>query len=291
MHDYLSTAELARVLRLNPKKVYAMASAGELPAVRVSGKWLFPRELVERWLDEHTVHPASGLMGALLDRMVVLQGSDDPLLARALEEMQGAAGIPVPATSVGSLAGLQAVARGQAHVASCHVEPAEVRRQVGGPAYLVELLEREQGLIFDPARTPKLAGLAQASRRKLRFAARQPASGTARLVERLLREAGVRPAWSAVGPYCSHLEVALAVRQGEADAGVGIEVAARKLGLAFTPLAAERFAVAIPAPFFSHARVARFLEVLVDGLRAAARGVPGYSAPAIGRLQPLGGSP
>jgi len=285
--DYLSTGELAKYLKLNPKKVYAMAAAGELPAVRVSGKWLFPRGLVDRWLAEHTVHPASGLMGALLDRLLVLQGSDDWLLGRLIERLH--LEIPVATSTSGSLAGLRALAGGQAHMAACHVEVAEVRKQLDGPHYLVDLLEREQGLIYDPKRTRRLTGLHQTSERRLRFAVRQRASGTARLVDKLL--AGTEATWVEVGPYASHLELALAIRAGEADAGVGIQVAAQQTGLTFVPLSTERFALAIPAPFFAHARIARFLELAVEGLRAAcARGVAGYSAACAGTLTAIGGS-
>jgi putative molybdopterin biosynthesis protein len=119
----------------------------------------------------------------------------------------------------------------------------------------------------------------------VRFAARQPRSGTARLVERLLRSAGLRTRWKTVGPFASHLEVALAVRSGEADAGVGIRAAAALAGLDFVPLATEQFELAVPAPFLSHPRVARFLELVVDAIGAEARRKPpGYAFEPLGRL-------
>jgi molybdate-binding protein len=234
------------------------------------------------------VVPASGVMGALLDRMMIVQGSDDWLFARTVEGLQ--AELPVATSTVGSIAGLQAVAAGRAHVAACHVELAEVRRQARGPGYVVDLVEREQGLIYDPARAGKLDGLRAASERRLRFVARQPASGTARLVARLVRDEGLAPEWTEVGPVGSHIELALAIRTGQADCGVGICIAAERAGLAFAPLAVERFALAVPAPFFAHARTTRFLEQVIDGLRAAcARGLPGYSAAPAGQLSAIGG--
>lgn len=289
MTEYLSTTELAKFLKLHQKKVYAMAAAGQLPAVRVSGKWLFPRELVERWLEQHTVYPASGLMGALLDQMLVLQGSDDWLLSRVVERLQAKSPFPIATTAVGSIGGLEALAGGHAHLAACHVGPSEVRKQFGGPAYLVELAEREQGLIFDSARAPFIRDLRSASAPGLRFACRQPRSGTALLVRRLAREAQLEPAWTCVGPFSSHLELALAIRNDEADVGVGIHIAARKAGLAFVALTQERFSLAVPASFFSHARVARFLDQAITAVRAeCARGLPGYSVAGTGRLEPIG---
>ena len=97
MPEYLSSSEVARYLKLNPKKVYALVAAGQLPAARISGKWLFPKELVDRWIAEHTVYPAGGLMGALLDQLLVLQGSDDWLLSRVIDRFQSRFGTSIPA--------------------------------------------------------------------------------------------------------------------------------------------------------------------------------------------------
>ena len=82
MADYLTTREVARYLRLNEKKVYALVSEGQLPAARLSGKWLFPKHLIDQWVERKTVIPVSGLMGALLGEMIVIQGSDDWLFSR-----------------------------------------------------------------------------------------------------------------------------------------------------------------------------------------------------------------
>jgi excisionase family DNA binding protein len=286
--EYLSTAEVARYLRLNPKKVYALVASGQLPAARISGKWLFPRELVDRWVSGHTVHPAGGLMGALLDELLVLQGSDDWLLSRVVGRFQSRFGASVASGSVGSIAGVGAVAAGSAHVASSHVDPALVRRGARSSLYLFGLYTREQGILFDARRGPGTHGLEALCRSELRFASRQRESGTFRLVERLLTEHGLAAGWTSVGPFHSHLEVALDVRSGHADAGVGIRIAAEMAGLDFIPLAREPFYLVVPASFMSHRRVTGFLDFVLEELTAEARReVPGYSFEALGRVQPL----
>ena len=288
MADYLSTRDVARYLKINQKKVNALVAAGQLPAARISGKWLFPRHLIDQWVTDHTVYPVGGLMGALLDEMLVLQGSDDWLLARMVERFQERRQVSVPTAVVGSLAGLAALGAGRAHVASCHVESSVVRSQARGALYLVTLFEREQGLIFDRARHPRLRTLAQVCARSLRFADRQEQAGTYRLVRRLLGEVDRDAALSSVGPFSSHLELALAVRSGRADVGVGARVAAELAGLAFAPLAREAFQLAIPRAFIGHAKVAAFLEDLVEDLRReSAHGVPGYSFADLGRMQSI----
>jgi len=286
--DYLSTAEVARYLRLNQKKIYALVAAGQLPAARISGKWLFPRALVDRWIESRTVPPAGGMMLPLLDEMLVLQGSDDWLLSRVVDRFQAHADGAVPSAAVGSLAGLTALARGRAHLAACHVAPDVAAEAAGAPTYLFALFSREQGILYDGARRAVPPGLSPLCRPDVRFAVRQELSGTHRLVARLLAEQGLTPSWTPVGPFSSHLELALAIRGGRADAGVGVQAAAALAGLDFVPLAREEFDLAVPAAFLSHRRVSRFLEFATEDLAAEARrGWPGYGFDALGRLRPL----
>ena len=290
--EYLTTLEVARLLRLNHKKVYALLQQRRLPAARVSGKWLFPRVLLERWLAEHTVYPPGGIMGALLDRLLVVHGSDDWLLGNAIDTLRSRRGAAITTALVGSIAGLKALADGGAHVAGLHVPDKEVRHHVpeGETWYLVDLAEREQGLMFRPARKALVASAADVVRKRLRLADRQPESGTYRLTRRLIAEAGADPANQTVGPYSSHIEVGLAVRGGLADVGTGVRVAAEMCGLGFLPLCREKFRLAVPGHYFGHARVAEFLETLLAEFEAARkRSLPGYSFDSLGKILPLRG--
>ena len=80
LSPYMTVKEAATYLHLNEKKVYQLASDGHLPATKVTGKWLFPRKLIDRWLLESSHH------GVLSDRLL-LSGSDDPLLRAGLLRM------------------------------------------------------------------------------------------------------------------------------------------------------------------------------------------------------------
>lgn len=290
---YLTTAEVARVLRLNQKKVYAMLQERRLPAARVSGKWLFPRELLERWVAEHTVYPATGVMGALLDTLLVLQGSDDWLLGRVIDALRARPGTTIATAPVGSLEGLKALASGGAHAACFHLPDEEVVGLVpeGETWYVLDLAEREQGLMYagkgPGGRAPR--GAADLVRRRLRLADRQAGSGTHRLTRRLVEQAGERPAaLRTVGPYSSHIEVGLAVRAGLADVGLGVRVAAQLCGLSFRPLHRETFRLAVPARYFGHPRMVEFFQALLAEFGAARRRkLPGYSFEPLGRTRPL----
>jgi molybdate-binding protein len=161
----------------------------------------------------------------------------------------------------------------------------------GDTWYLVDLAEREQGLMFRPARKPLVASAADVVRKRLRLADRQPESGTYRLTRRLIVEAGADPAGlQTVGPYSSHIEVGLAVRGGLADVGTGVRVAAEKCGLGFLPLHREKFRLAVPGRYLGHARVAEFLETLLAEFEAARkRNLPGYFFDSLGKMFPLRG--
>jgi putative molybdopterin biosynthesis protein len=289
--EYLTTAEAARFLRLNQKKVYALLQERRLPAARISGKWLFPRALLERWIAEHTVYPPAGVMGALLDKLLVLQGSDDWLLERVIDALRARSGVAITTARVGSVAGLRALAEGGAHAAAFHLGDDEARKHVpaGDVWYVMDLAEREQGLMFAAARRGEVGGPADVVRRKLRLADRQPESGTYRLTRRLVAAAGADPAaLQVVGPFTSHSEVGLAVRAGLADVGMGVRVAAEMCGLEFLPLHRESFRLAVPGHYFGHVRMGEFFQGLLAEFEAARRqNLAGYSFECLGRSRPL----
>ncbi len=301
MRDYLNTREVAAYLKLNEKKIYALVASGQLPAARISGKWLFPRDVIDQWVEDHTVYPAAGMMGAVLDKLVVMQGSDDWLLSGAVDALaaRNPADFPVVEARIGSLAGLSAIDQGRAHVAGCHVSSPEVNatlaRQGGG--YLLKLFSRSQGLFFDGSRTPDLAGIGgmeDVLRRGLRFADRQERSGTWQLGRRLPAKVGAvpgvsgTPALVSVGPFATHLEAALAVRSGRADVGLGARAAAELCGLDFLPIEDEDFKLVVPLAYASRPHMARFLDATLDSLRVrASEGAAGYDFTELGSLDPV----
>jgi excisionase family DNA binding protein len=285
---YWTTREVAAYLRLHEKKIYQLVSEGRLPAARISGKWLFEKELVDRWVRERTVYPGAGVLAGLLDRVLVLQGSDDWLLDRALTAVRPALPQSLVSARVGSLAGLSLLEQGRAHLAGVHVEEPELRRAWAGegPLSLLGLFRRQQGLMLAPGHEVGIRDLADVVSRGLRFALRQPGSGTHRLTERLLGEQGLSlEALQTVGPFVSHLESALAVRSGQAEAALGIRVAADQVGLPFVPLCEETFQLAVPARLFGEGPVAAMLERALDWLRGpGARAAAGYDLSPLGQL-------
>lgn len=121
---YLTTREVAGLLRIHEKQVYALIKAGAIPCTRLTGKWLFPRRLVDEWLLAASVR--RGAPPAAAPRQTLLVAGSDDLLLSSLQPLlrQQAPGFILGWACVGSLGGLYALRDGAVHVAGCHLDAA-----------------------------------------------------------------------------------------------------------------------------------------------------------------------
>ncbi len=244
MQEFLTTREVAALLRVKERKIYELVAEKAIPASRVTGKLLFPRDLIEAWVGRHVEY--AGEAEALRERPPVVAGSHDPLLEWALR----ASRCGLATYFDGSLDGLDRMASGQALAAGMHVPEAGgtgfnaehvAARLPGQPVVLIELFRRRQGLVLPAGNPLAISGIADLAGR--RCVPRQPDSGSHALFAHLLAEAGVaRDAITFIDPPArSETDVALAVASGHADAGLAIETGARTHGLDFVPLFEERY--------------------------------------------------
>src|SRR6187397_1110375 len=79
MNEFLNTKEVAKYIGINEKKVYFMAKAGRLPCTRVTGKWVFPKRLIDEWIVENSRGVTSS-KNADQREFLLVAGSDDPSL-------------------------------------------------------------------------------------------------------------------------------------------------------------------------------------------------------------------
>ncbi|MFW6077850.1 MAG: substrate-binding domain-containing protein [Hyphomicrobiales bacterium] len=245
MPDYLTTREVAELLRIKERKVYELVSDNVIPVSRVTGKLLFPRDVIAAWVSRHTEFGAG--QEALKDHDPVVAGSHDPLLEWALRE--SGAGLAV--LSDGSSDGLQRLAAGNAVAAGLHLPETDggfnvgaVRRHLPGqPVVVMEWARRSQGLVLPRGNPKAIAGLADLAGSNL--IPRQPGSGSRELLDRLLAAAAPAPAVTLVDPPArNEADVAHAVATGHADAGLAIAAVARQYGLEFLALTEERYDLA-----------------------------------------------
>lgn len=232
-----------------------------------------------------------------VERTVLAIGSHDLALDVLADHFARACpGCSLASVNAGSLAGLQALARGEAHIAGSHLldertgeyNRSYVRRVLPGRRVALFCLAlREQGMLVRPGNPLGLKAPADLARAGVRLINRQRGAGTRVLLDYLLREAGVGQ--RAVEGYdrtvYTHLAVAAEVAGGGADAGLGILAAARAFGLDFVPVAAERYELVIPETSWDQPLVRRLLEVAGSAaFREAVAALGGYDLSANGEL-------
>ena len=296
MNDLMSTRAVARYLGINEKKVYFLAKTGKIPCTRVTGKWTFPKKLVDQWIEKS----ASGLLQTKSKSeerpFLLAAGSDDPSLGilRDLFEQK-----TQPASffmgTVGSSRGLAAVRNGVADFATSHLlDPATGEYNLPFlnslhpfKAVAVQLFYRELGLVVPTGNPKKIQSITDLSRGKVRVINRQAGSGTRvyldHEVARLKIDAKKIPGYGTT--VATHLEVGLRVLAGGADVGLATKTTALLLGLEFVPLTRERFDLLIPEDRFFLRGIQVLLGIIGSGeFRDRVQAMGGYDVSESGRI-------
>jgi putative molybdopterin biosynthesis protein len=296
MAELMHTREVARYLGINEKKVYFLAKTGKIPCTRVTGKWTFPKKLIDQWIEESAASLVARKAKTEERVFLLAAGSDDPslgILHDLYEAQTGPASFFM--TTVGSSGGLAAIRSGVADFATAHLlEPertgsaeAARRQLLPSGAVVVGFFYRELGLLLPPGNPQEIKSIRDLGRAKLRIINRQPGSGTRIYLDQELRRA--RLSGKKISGYdtvvSTHLEVGLKVLAGAADVGLASRTTAQLLGLDFIPFCRERFDAVIPKErLFS-----RGIQVLLGTLgsrefRRQVEALGGYDASESGRI-------
>ncbi|MFP6664538.1 MAG: molybdopterin biosynthesis protein [Deltaproteobacteria bacterium] len=220
---------------------------------------------------------------------ILVTGSHDATLG-LLEDVlkQELPSAKLATSSVGSLAGLLALGRGEAHIAATHLLdpdtgdynlPDIARLLPDLPLRIFNLAVREQGLIVAPGNPLGLAAIADLGREGLRFVNRQSGAGTRVLLDFLLDKNGMDP--DTIAGYdrevFTHTSTAVAVSSGLVDVGMGVRSAAAALGLDFVAIESEDYDLVLRADFAESAPGEALIAVLrSEALRTAIESFPGY---------------
>lgn len=288
MEELLTTKELADLLRLNEKKVYQLVREGGLPHVRITGKWLFPKWHILRWIEENVQR----------EEDILIAGSDDILFGRLLASYSKER-FPKSLTfysPVGSLKGVQCLSQQKCQACCIHLLDEEtgeynlpyLRRHLPPRGYVVvNLCYRCQGLMVKRGNPLGIRGLEDVAKGRSRFINRNRGSGTRLLLEYLLGQTGLqeREIVGFTDELNSHLEVGFRVFFGEADVGLGIEYVARLLSLDFIPLQEERFDLVIPKELWLTRVMKGFIGYVEPvTIRRLTRSLPGYNLRDAGKI-------
>lgn len=246
MPELLTTDEAAAYLRLSERKLYELVAAGSVPCSKVTGRWLFPKAALDRWV-------SAGLLALQLaqgEPPPIVGGSHDPLLEWALRESgSGLASLPE-----GSESGLRRLSRGEIAIAAIHLHRLAGDDSTANPdavadapglhdAVVIAFARREQGLLVAAGNPLKLGDMDSVARTGARLAQRPQGAGAQLLLLALTAKSGLTSeALTLVKDVCpTGSDIAQAIRAGRADCGIATRAVAEAAGLGFIPLIWEHF--------------------------------------------------
>ncbi len=234
---------------------------------------------------------------AINGRLIAI-GSHDltiDLIGSMLKEKTGGR-VQISSSNAGSLGGLIALKKQTAHFAGSHLLDEEtggynesfIKRYLPSiPVKLITLVHRWQGFMVASGNPKGIQSVEDLKRPDIVFVNRQAGSGTRILLDYELRKADIS-ADNIVGYYneeYTHMNVAMAVVSGAADAGLGIQAAAKALSLDFIPVTKERYDLVIPSGYTDDEKVQAMLEVIrSDEFKQQVLAMGGYEVDETGRI-------
>ena len=202
--------------------------------------------------------------------------------------------------TMGSMAALHALQRGEVHIAGLHLfDPTTgesnlpfLRRALKGSNYeVVTFATWEEGLLVRAGNPKSIRAVSDVVDPSITLVNREEGAGARLLLDQRLRAAGINS--DQVKGYdtivASHVEIARAIAGHQADVGIGIRSAAQLFNLDFVPLQAARYDLVVPKAYLkSHPTLSNLFETLVSRpFRNEIEALGGYDTSETGKLHAL----
>ena len=235
-----------------------------------------------------------------LHNTLVIIGSHDPLLDELADMLHlEDSALYISSSHVGSMGGIMAIRRGEAHMAGCHLldtadgsyNKAFIRKYFPkGGVKLVSCVGRQQGLMVAKGNPLQIRKFADIAKDGVRYVNRQKGSGTRILADYLCMRENVDTA-SVYGydrEELTHTSVAAQIASGSADVGMGIYSAAKLYDLDFIPICIEEYDLIVPDHAWDTPMVQALLHILKsDAFRGKILSIGGYTVDNPGQIIPL----
>ena len=288
----LTTTEAAEYLRLKERKLYEMVAENAIPCTKITGRWLFPKDALDRWLADSLVRP-DGMSPA--EPMPIVGGSHDLLLEWALRESgSGLATLPE-----GSDAGLTRFIRGELVAAAIHLHALDDEKVDANveairtkpnlhDAVLIAFARREQGIVVAPGNPLHITELRDVMKSRARVAVRPAGAGAQLLLLALLHrmKMGLDHLVCVSPPCPTGPDIAQAIRAGRADCGIAFRAVAHGAGLDFVPLVWERFDLVVRQRHYFRPSLQAFVDFLrAPAIQTRARELGGYDLSEAGKVR------
>jgi excisionase family DNA binding protein len=297
--EMMNTKEVAKYLGIHEKQVYALIKSKKIPSTRVTGKWVFPKKMIDEWIEsnaktglEQARQKSRRIEGALL-----ASGSNDPILDMLQTYMKKSyPEFYIFSANTGSTDGLKALNMGYTDIAWSHLyDPKTGEYNIPFlPTYLpnvkpvvVNLFYRDLGFVTLPGNPIRLKGFQDLTKRGVRFINRQKGSGTRLLIDQRLKDFGISS--SKIEGYSdevnTHLEVGLSILGKTANVGIATMAVSKFLSLDFIPITKERFDMIQSQETFFHKGVQALIRLLhSEEFRQKVEKIGGYDLKDSGRV-------
>jgi excisionase family DNA binding protein len=274
--ELMNTKEVAKYLGIHEKQVYALIKLKRIPSTRVTGKWVFPRKLIDEWIESNA---KTGLGQAKqksrkIEGALLASGSNDPILDMLHTYIRKwYPEFYIFSANTGSTDGLKALNSGYTDIAWSHLlDPKSGEYNIPFlSTYLpnlkpvvVNLFHRGLGFIVSQRNPCHIHGFEDLPQKGVRFINRQKGSGTRILLDHHLKRLKI-PASKIQGyekEVYTHFEVGLSVFSKESDVGIGTIAISKFLGLPFIPITKERFDMILDQSTFFEKGIQAFIEIL-----------------------------
>jgi putative molybdopterin biosynthesis protein len=288
---FMSVKQVSGYLHLNEKKIYALVNKGNIPATKITGKWMFPKELIDKWMLDSTHN------GLLHDRLIIA-GGDDPLLHRIINEFTEALGNKaiITYTATGTRSGLELLDANKVDACCIHWGP-ENESNTRHPSLLqqysqnhnwvlIRAFKREQGLMYNSPLLQKTPDIPEIFDQKYRWSIRQVSSGSQRFLMEILSKYRLNADMlNVTTTSLSDREAAASINLQKTDIASGTRAIANEFGLDFISLGWEVFDFAIPRNiWFRHLFHNLINRINSDAGQRIANDLGGYQISNCGKL-------
>lgn len=277
--ELMNTKEVANYLSIHEKQVYGLIKERKIPATRITGKWVFPKKLIDEWIESHIQKGLGEVRkkGKRIEGALLAAGSNDPILDMLQTHLRRLyPEFYIFSANTGSTDGLNALDKGYTDIAWSHLfDPQTGEYNIpfipsclsNINAVVVNLFSRELGFVVLPENPLKIRQFEDLTRKEVKFINRQNGAGTRVLLDHRLQRLGI-PISKIAGyekEVVTHFEVGLSVLSREADVGIATNAVSKLLGLDFVPITRESFDMIMDKSVFFEKGIQALIEILNSG--------------------------